>query len=69
MFEAMGLLMEGSRTYQYKVRKGFYATLEEAKKVAKEKAQGVPWVRCNGKAVWSPLHDKLINKDFIRRPI
>ena len=67
MYEAMQLLTEGSRTFSFKVRKGYYHHLDKAKEAAQKAAERaaksgdkvVPYVQLNGQCVWSPLTERL----------
>lgn len=61
MYEAMQLIQEGSRTYSFKIRKGFFKTKEAAIEYAKKKKapNGIPYVQLEGRCVWSPLSERL----------
>ena len=59
MYEAMEYRKEGHRFYAFKIRMGFFKTLESAKEFAKKKATGIPYVQLKGRCVWSPLSDRL----------
>jgi hypothetical protein len=60
MYEAFNCIREGSRTYSFKVRKGYYHHLDKAIAAAKSKAEhgAVPYVMLKGRCVWSPLFDR-----------
>ena len=64
MYEAMEYRQEGGRYYTFKIKMGFFETLEKAKQFAKKRATGIPFVQIKGRCVWSPLHDKLETGGF-----
>lgn len=61
MFEAMQMQRSGNKTYSFKIRMGYFKSLQAAVSYAKKHVEpnAIPYVMERGSCVWSPLTEKL----------